>query len=305
MEKRLSRTEYLFSLFFILMLVGAVGAFFYGVQIGTQKAEAKYSGLLSPVSKQPTAASYPQQQLVSFYHTIFSPYRVFQGKWFDHLDAMDRQQTSASPSSLLNELSRIADEEYRKAAKSSMPGSTPLLQEAQKNYLKSLKLFSQSAAKYKEKAEGLGTAAFIRQITADPYVQEAANFGLLAQAQYYEAILKWNAGGDSNLKLASMPGTEKIDLKQWSGLSLNSKNAYLANLLLEEKQYEPFDPQDLSVRIDQMLRNGTLQKLKLTNVREIALMLIETEAVRAGDYLKNRDKYYANEKLPLIPLLVR
>ena len=35
MEKRITRTEMLFSLGFLFMLVFAVGAFFYGVKIGS------------------------------------------------------------------------------------------------------------------------------------------------------------------------------------------------------------------------------------------------------------------------------
>ena len=41
MEKRITRTEMLFSLGFLFMLIFAVGAFFYGVKIGSDKTEAK------------------------------------------------------------------------------------------------------------------------------------------------------------------------------------------------------------------------------------------------------------------------
>ena len=69
------------------MLVFAVGAFFYGVKIGSDKTEAKlvqYTIHLSSNNSNGILA-YQQQDLVSFYHTVYLPYREFQNEWFDTL----------------------------------------------------------------------------------------------------------------------------------------------------------------------------------------------------------------------------
>jgi len=80
MEKRLTRTEMLFSLGFLFMLVFAVGAFFYGVKMGSDKTEAKFIEQTKHLSSGnvKSATAYQQQDLVSFYHTVFLPYREFE-----------------------------------------------------------------------------------------------------------------------------------------------------------------------------------------------------------------------------------
>ena len=83
MEKRLTATAMLFSVGFVFMLVCTVGAFFYGIQIGSAKTEAKYTAENAGADAAAALASpYQQQDLVSFYHTVFLPYREFQNEWF-------------------------------------------------------------------------------------------------------------------------------------------------------------------------------------------------------------------------------
>ena len=42
MDKRLTRSDFVFILVFIFMLVFALGAFFFGMKIGTDRTDAKY-----------------------------------------------------------------------------------------------------------------------------------------------------------------------------------------------------------------------------------------------------------------------
>src|SRR5687767_953903 len=127
MNKKLTRTEYMFSLFFIFMLVCVIGSFFYGVKIGTNKAEAKYLHFLEDQKEPPAISAYDQQSLVSFYHTIFLPYRDFQKKWFEYTEDIELQSKSVEPSSLFKELSKLANEQYNVLKKASMPNTSPLL----------------------------------------------------------------------------------------------------------------------------------------------------------------------------------
>ncbi|ANE47993.1 hypothetical protein SY83_18750 [Paenibacillus swuensis] len=301
MNKRLTRSEYIFSLFFIFMLICALAAFFYGVQIGTQRAEAKHA-LSVKKPDQTKVTAYNQQYLVSFYHTIFSPYREFQNTWFEQIEAIENRHHSAAPASQLEELEIMAKEQYSKISRTGMPAASPLLQDAQTNYLKSLKLFTSAAARLKNSRDHVVGEALAERIYADPYVQEAVNFALQAQSQFYDSIVKWNVTVDPAFKpLKHSSGGLK--LAEWNKLNLNQKNAYIAAMLSKEGRFEAFAPQDLTLRIDQMQSSGNLKRLKLANIGQAASVLIDTGAVRPGDYMKNKNRFYKNERLPLIPLL--
>lgn len=74
MDKRLTRTDYLFALMFIFMLVCILGAFFYGLKIGQEKSDQKYEKILhADKAVVQEYGAYDQQVLVSYYHTIFCP----------------------------------------------------------------------------------------------------------------------------------------------------------------------------------------------------------------------------------------
>lgn len=45
MNKHLTRSDYLFALLFLFMLVCVVGAFFFGMVTGEKKATAKYESM--------------------------------------------------------------------------------------------------------------------------------------------------------------------------------------------------------------------------------------------------------------------
>jgi hypothetical protein len=70
---------------------------------------------------------------------------------------------------------------------------------------------------------------------------------------------------------------------------------------LKQNQFLPLYPQDLTVRIDEMIANGQAKKLNLTDVQSIVEMLADTNAARKGDYISGKDKWYAGETMPQLP----
>src|ERR1700730_10741982 len=108
MDKRLNRSDLMFSLAFLLMRVIAIGAFFYGVKVGTARVEAQYASEHKPATAAPPPPyAYQQQDLVSFYHTVFLSYREFQNDWFAAQDKWLSDST-ADRSASLKELSKVA-----------------------------------------------------------------------------------------------------------------------------------------------------------------------------------------------------
>ena len=81
MNNRTSRTQMLYTLGFLFFLIAAFAAFFTGVKVGADKTEAKYEQQKSAEESKEYSESYQQQDLVTFYHNVFLPYREFKRNW--------------------------------------------------------------------------------------------------------------------------------------------------------------------------------------------------------------------------------
>lgn len=300
MNKRLTKTDYFFTFLLLFALIAILAAFFYGVKVGRDKTTDKYERILVQYEMQNEGlTAYHQQYLVSFYHTIYLPYADFQHKWFAHMETIDIESGSAKPENLLQELERMARDKFRETEGMSMPASSPLLQESHDNYLKSLKLFAEALDRFRP---GSRTgAALIAEIEEDAYFQEAKNFALTAQQQYFAAIVAWQAAVDADFTGQAPDPAADLALTEWAKLELNEKNAYIAGIMERMGYYAPYLPQDLTIRIDEMILAGQAEGMGIETIGPIADMLVATDAVRAGDFTKKRDKFYKGELLPQLP----
>lgn len=298
MEKRLPRSAMIFSLGFVFMLVCAVGAFFYGVKLGTSKTETKYEMKELQAAAVQTSSPYQQQDLVSFYHTVFLSYREFQTEWDAAMDDFAKGQ-GGSASSKLKDLAELARSKSTVASSFDMQKST-LLGDAQTNYIRSLEQFEQASKAAASSAKSTGSAKLQSSIERLGSYQLAVKQALAAQQAYYAAMMKWGATVEPNVPTNyTMP--KVIEIKTWSSLPLVVKNKLMADLLAKREQLTAFYPQDLTSRIDDFIASGQPAKLNLKSVSAIADLLIDTEAVRSGDFTENRSKLYGNDLLPQLP----
>ncbi|WP_281886843.1 hypothetical protein [Paenibacillus sp. YYML68] len=299
MEKRLNRTDYVFAITFIFMLVVALGAFFYGLRLGQERAAAKYEELLVEKKAENNGlTAYHQQYLVSFYHTIYQPYREFHKAWFDKLDTLQANQ-SADASLIVKDLAKQSQEVYDTLSQKAAPDSSPLLKESQQNYMRSLKLTSEALRTFTSKANAMPGYELVSQFQSDAYLSEARNFALLAEKQYYDAMLKWYETVSPQFK--SIDVTATLAIKDWNALTLNMKNAYIANLFAGSAIFPAYTPQDMSARVDDLIASGQAKNMNLTNVPQIVNTLIATDAVRSGDFQRLKNKYYNGQTLPQLP----
>lgn len=302
MNKRLSKMDYLLTLLILAILIGALASFFFGVKVGKDKTAEKYERLL--IEKQQIShelTSYHQQYLVSFYHTIYLPYREFQKSWFKHLEDLELRSGSVDPQSVLREVEKLANEKFKEIEPSTMPDSSPLLKESQNHYLKSLKLFADAAKSFRSKASSLQGSGLIKAIESDAFFTEAQSFGLLAQHQYYESIVAWNASVDNSLDDTAYTRQDQFDFTAWSKMNFNLKNAYVTRVMEAKSYYKLYYPQDLTIRIDEMILDGQAEYMGLTTIEPIIELLVHTDAVRTGDYIKKSAKFYKSENLPQLP----
>lgn len=299
MEKRPSRIEFLFSLGFIFMLICAVGAFFYGVKVGTDRTEAKYAVKNSVAAAPHKDATYSQQDLVTFYHTVLLPFRDFQKQWFDTLDTFGTD-ASTDQAAALKALRKTAQKQYGIANQQSMTNAAPLLQEAQTNYLKSLKLFDDGIGNLVNKANTLPSTVLIDELEKDNYIKNAVSFALQGQQQYYDTIIKWGSTMQSDIP-AQLEAKSNVSFAEWKNYPLTVKNRIISDMLLAGQSFKPFYPHDLTAKTDQMIASGGADKLKLQTIDDVVNLLLSTDAVRSDDFLKQKNKQYDGELLPQLP----
>ncbi len=307
MEKKLTKYDYIISLLLVLMLIGSAGAFFYGWKLGNEKAAFTYERLIEKQKDERTqdTVAYHQQHLVTFYYTVYQPYREFMRKWFDHVAILESNTATINSSSLLSELEKVANEKYAAVTQAQIPAASPLLKEAQTNYSRSLKLFADASRQWQSKANGYTGRDLAKQLQADAFFQEAKNFSLTAQHQYFASIVEWNKAVEPNLKGLTMAAKPNITLREWEMLGLNVKNQYIAGLLATQKQFGPYYPMDAAIRIDDFIASGQARKLGIDDVAKALDMLLSTGAVRTGDFVNNQSRFYQNENLPQLPFYTK
>jgi hypothetical protein len=300
MEKRLNRSDLIFSLVFLLMLVIAVGAFFYGVKVGSDRVEAQYAVDTAPETSAPALPNaYQQQDLVSFYHTVFLPYREFQNEWFD-AQRKWLSDSSTDRQVALNELKKSAMKKYDAIKVIDVPQASPLLVEAQNSYLKSLKLFSDSFTELAKDANSTSADAFLNTVNANAFYKQGQIQSLTGQESYYSAMLKWASMIDTDLP-SDYESPEILSITKWKTLPLVIKIKVSADYLTTLSDMKEFSPQDLTARIDDFINSGQAERHKLKSYSAIAELLTSTDGVRSGDFLKMKEQFYKNEQLPQLP----
>lgn len=298
MNNKSSKSALYFSLTFIFVLILTLAAFFFGVQVGTDRMNAKYDYLKISSAAPEFSDSYQQQDLVTFYHTVFLPYREFKSEWVAQTEAIIRNDDPSKNKKLLKALNNLADEKYNEVMKDTMYASSPLLQDAQMNFLKSLRLFGDSSSNLPSPNQKSGEQ-MIKELRQQTFYKNATKYGLLAQKNYYAAMLKWGAKINPNIP-QQYAYKKQLSLKEWDEYPLIVKNAAVSSILLNNSMYAAYDPQDMTAKIDYMLNSGSAQSLKLTSVQSVINLLNRTDAVKQNDFIK-KINLYNKELLPQLP----
>jgi hypothetical protein len=300
MDKRLNRSDLMFSLAFLLMLVIAIGAFFYGVKVGTARVEAQYASEHKPATAAPPPPyAYQQQDLVSFYHTVFLSYREFQNDWFTAQDKWLSDST-ADRSASLKELSKLAQQKYDAIKSVYVPPISPQLKNAQTSYLMSLQLFKESFSTLASSANEGTADSFMNKMNVDSFFKEGRVQSLIAQKDYYGSMLKWAESVNSDIP-ADFVSPGILTIAKWKSLPLIVKIKISSDYLSNQLILSSFLPHDLTARVDQFISSGQADKRKVKSFNAIAELLTSTEAVRSGDFIEMKSRFYENAQLPQLP----
>ncbi|KAA9007195.1 hypothetical protein F4V43_01535 [Paenibacillus spiritus] len=296
MSRRSNRSQMLYTLGFLFLLVSAFAVFFTGVKVGADKTEAKYV-TKNAETQSAEGGAYSQQELVNYYHNVFSPYREFKAAWNGQLNRLSGSLTSRERASVLKTMAELADKSYSEVTRESLFSDSPLLEQGQLNSLKSIRLFAEAA---KAARDGGAASQSADALGKGELSVGAVKYGLLGQKNYYDAMVVW--GGRNN---AQIPGSYKasrtISLKEWSSMPLLLKNAISADMMLNRKQFESYEPQDLSAKIDDLIHSGAAQSLSVSSAQKAFSLLVSTGALQENDYSRVRVHYYSSEVLPQLP----
>lgn len=299
-RKNNAKFEMLFVLGFLATLVIAFGTFFLGLNIGIDKTEAKYAYLKTTPLGEENESSYQQQDLVTFYYVVFQPYQQFKEDYLTLVDDMSRSTSKSVSADAMKEICEKAKASYEQIAAQSIADSSPLLKEAQTDYLRSLKLFEDSMDQIKTKAGSKKGAELAKVVSQDEFTVSAKNYGLQAQKKYYSSILKWTAKTKTGVP-TEFTIKNNIGTKEWTEYSLAVKNKAITDMMVNDQLYVSYLPQDLTAKIDQLIGSGKADALKLTSVASIVKVLTETDAVKNKEFVKWKSTYYASESLPELP----
>ncbi len=274
--------------------------FFYGVKVGSEKTDANYIQMKHLNSEGgPKVTAYQQQDLVTYYHTVFLPLREFQTEWFSAIEKLESGRSTDAAASF-KELAKQAKKQYQTITTATIPAISPLLADSQVNVLKSLKLFEQASSRSVAYSKDKSVAAVLDNLNKDAYYTQAVTHALQSQQQYYDSMLKW--GATMNAKIPGEYETPSVlEISSWNKLPFLVKNKVMADQLLSRSTMETFYPHDLSVRVDEFIASGQPAKMRIKTVSAVVDLLLGTKAVRNGDFTASKLTRYDKELLPQLP----
>lgn len=300
MGKKLTTTDYLIAFLVIFMIFCIIVAFFYGVNVGKSKAAEEYEPKLRALSEQNVPeelSSYHQQHLVSFYYNVYYPFRTFQTSWVTTInDISSGQYTNGLEA--IKKLSKMASEVYTSVEVMSVPNQSPLLKQAQTNYLKALRLFQEAD----KRAEALNSNGreLIQALMSDAYIIDAIQYAAEAQAEYYESIVRWHDTVVVELEGIDHLADTELPLSTWFSLPFNVQNSIIANAMASNGLMANYTPQDMTAVLASMIESGTAGRHGLSKIEDAVKLLHDTNAVRSGDYFAYKD-LFIDEVKPQLP----
>jgi len=201
----------------------------------------------------------------------------------------------------LKNLRKSAQDQYKEVSSYQVSSNSPLLLEAQADILKSLRLFEESIDRSVKQTSKITVVKLSESPDhQDEFLESAVNFGLQAQNKFYASILKWSSKYDKSIP-DSFNFNASTSIKEWKQYSFATKNKAVADIMLKDKMYENYLPQDMTAKIDQMITSGKASSLNLNSVLSVVKILTETEAIQENEFLKWKPAFYKSESLPELP----
>lgn len=291
------RRDYLF----VYMMILALALFVSGFYIGGMYVKNKYTAEINKLTKQfefevanPTI-KYLQTDFVSFYYGVLEPFQTLKHEHFAYVNKINQKDRKFDYKAKTQELLELSKSIYTKMDNTVIHESAPLLVQSKASFMESLKHYEK------------GISALLNKESQPEAIKRFNSSWLEAQKLFYQSIVEWE----------KIYATEKIDdiqidglnlydlsLENWSTMTLHQKN-YVISILMEQQPYLiPYPPEDISIHIEPLTTFNEVSALGIDRIGKAIDIFLATNAVKFGDYLKEKDQYFPNVNTPLIPLFL-
>ena len=151
-------------------------------------------------------------------------------------------------------------------------------------------MFSEAARRGAGSSKDMSAADLAKALAKDAYYTDGVKFALGGQQEYYDAMLKWSASVNPDIP-DEYGNSAELNIAQWKTLPLTVKNKVAADQLNARNALASFYPQDLTSRVDEFIRSGQAGSMKMRTVDAVIDLLVNTEAVRAGDFGSSKAQF--------------
>lgn len=308
MATRLKKSEFFISYSIIITLACFLGGFFLGAAYMKNYYEGELQAVAEAQKKQAQHEKmlreqklYKDQDFVQFYYNVLIPITAFKD---EHFEAFANMQTATPEerNAQLKNLEKLAKNHLQEVEEAAVSPTSPLLEQAKTAYVHSLRAYLDGIEKLRSVQNS--NALTVEQLSATPELQPFVTNWFTAQNHLYHAIANWESAYVTKRAIpGDIPGN--VSIQQWKTYPFHYRNYLAAEYLSRMKVFEDFAPEDMSARIDSLIRSNQVQVLGIKDIPSAVKMLQVTDAVRDGDFKKLKPSLYPELQMPEMPLFAQ
>ncbi len=303
MSTRLNKSEFLLTYMIIITLACTVGGFFLGAGYMKSKMEAEQASALEAQKEQAKKERllreqklYSEQDFVRFYHSVYSPLLQLKQAHFQTMSQLPSLSQDAREDAL-DQLSKTAESTLNAVERDLPLAGSPLLAQAKASYEKSIRTYLDSIDQVlsDQNSNALAPDGIRPRLTL------FTNSWLQAQGYLYKAVAMWESVYVNKMALPKqLP--KNVTVSAWKEYPFHYRTYVAAEYLTQMKLYDAFNPEDLTARLDLLLRSQEASALGIKDISSAIRLLEATDAVRSGDFKELHPKLYNGLKVPELPL---
>ncbi|QQE72791.1 hypothetical protein KDJ56_12570 [Brevibacillus composti] len=301
MNKRLSKSEFLFAYMIIISLACLVGGFFFGAYYMKSKIAAEQAAI---VEQQRLEAErerqlreqklYSEQDFIRFYYAVYAPFLELKRVHFEKMEAWPDQDPATRKDSI-KALIEAAKQTTTQLGKEVPLPTSPLLVQAHTQYQAGARAYLDGMKQLL--SDQNNNALSPDEITA----RLALTNWFKANEQFYHSLAAWESAYVTKQPLPKeLPAA--VSIEQWKQLPFHYKTYLAATAMTAHNKWGGYNPEDLTARLDLLFESDDVKNLGIKDLHAAVRVLTATDAVHSGDFKEFQHKHYSSLKTPEIPL---
>lgn len=301
MNKRLSKSEFIFAYMIIITLACFVGGFFFGAYYMKSKIEAQQAAVLEQQKLEAERERqlreqklYSEQDFIRFYYAVYAPVQELKRAHFEKMVAWPNLDKSAQKDAL-EQLVEAAKQTGKQLDKEVPLPTSPLLVQAHSQFNTGVRAYLDGMKQLlsDQNSNALSPAAISSRLSLDGWFK--------GSEQFYHSLAVWESAYVTKQTLPKdVPANVSAD--QWKQLPFHYKTYIAAHSISAHKKWESYSPEDLTARLDLLFGSDDAKNLGIKDVDAAVRLLTATDAVHSGDFKEVQGKHYSSLKAPEIPL---